>query len=303
MTASLPKISLIIITKNRDADLRACYESLQKMVAYPDEFILVDSSTNNLSKILTQQFSKSVSFPIRYIYEPRRGFPIARNRGLQTAKHNWIAFTDDDCVIDINFIRVMKRAIKKHPDAAAIAGESFSFQKTNLVSHVTTINENFWKSSVRIGDTISDLETLDNKNVVYNMSFFKSNSIRYDESRASFDGASDDCDLGMQIQQARGRGYYEKNMIVYHKNITNFYLYTKHLWQRTAAHKTYENKWGSYRNSVGLNEKKRPRLKPFVTNYIKSNNVSLLTGLALYALLAYTIILVKIIKKIIYRAL
>ena len=291
------KISLVIITKDRPADLAHCYESLNKLTVYPDEFILIDSSTNSKSRLLTKQLAIRLPCPVRYIHEPKRGFPVARNRGLRAAKYNWVAFTDDDCIVDKNFVRKMKQALKKHPHAVAIAGKSLSHNNRNLISHTISINENFWKSTVRVGDNIKDLETLDNKNVVYNISFLKKHNISYDESRTLFDGASDDCDLGMQIQRVGGLAYYEKNMIVYHKNLTDIFSYTKHLLQRSSAHKTYENKWRSYRVSAGLSHAGDKLLWPYFKKYIYSNKISFPAAVALSGLLLYTFILVRVVKN------
>ncbi len=291
-------ISLIIITKDRPKDLEECYRSLHAMTCHPNEFILIDSSSSDTTRSLTDRFSKTVPFPVHYIHEPRKGFPIARNTGLSKASYAWAAFTDDDCVVDPDFLCALKQAINKHAGAAAIAGESRSFYHNNLVSHVATFNENHWKSRVRKGDVILDLETLDNKNVAYNLVFLRNNGIAYDEKRTLFEGASDDCDLGMQIQQANGAAYYARNMLVLHKDLVTVSSYTARVMKRSSAHATYEQKWAAFRKRTGLTAIKEVRFASFFTAYIRTNNLSLFHAAALLFMLAYTSLLVRVVKLV-----
>lgn len=291
------KISLIIITKDRPEDLLQCYESIKNLDEFPDEFILIDSSRDVRSKHITTKFARHVPFPVRYIYEPRKGFPIARNRGLVAAKYDWTIFTDDDCVVDPQFVAAAKNMIHNHSAAAAIAGESRSYYPHNLISHAATFNENHWKSRARRGNQIIDLETLDNKNVAYNLHFFRKNHISYDEKRTLFDGASDDCDLGMQIQQNQGKAYYANRMIVFHKDLTTLYTYTQRVIKRSSAHATYEKKWHSFRSERKIQPSNNMRFLHFFQKYAAANNLSLVEQVGLISLLVYTAILVRCIKK------
>jgi len=290
------KVSLVIITKNRPTDLAHCYSFLKKLVVFPDEFILVDSSNNSKSRLLTKRLAAHVPFSVRYIQEPRLGFPVSRNRGLKAATHPWVAFTDDDCVIDPLWIRSLKHSITSHPRAAAIAGESSSLYPHNPISQAASFNEWIWKKKARNRNKILDLETLDNKNVVYSKAFLKKNGIKYDDKRAKeYFGACDDCDLGMQIQKAGGAAYYEPRAIVYHKDLASLVSFTRRYIERSFAYIDYENKWRSFRNTLQL----RPLHKgfmPLFKHYIKINNLNVSGSIMLFVLHAYS----YTIKKAVY---
>ena len=135
-----------------------------------------------------------------------------------------------------------------------------------------------------------------NKNVAYNLRFFKKHNIRYDESRTKYFGASDDCDLGMQIQQHGGGAYYDPSALVYHKDLLTFWSYTKRIISRSLAHATYENKWRAFRRTIRIPKKARSRFSSFFPGFIKENGLTVLQGVQLLALLVYTSIVVKTIK-------
>jgi glycosyltransferase involved in cell wall biosynthesis len=258
---------------------------------------LIDSSSNDETKKIISLLKKSSPFKLTYIYEPKNGFPIARNRGINAVKTQWVAFTDDDCVADSNWISELEKEINTHPLVAAFAGESKSFFKHNAFALAASINELNWKSSMRIGDTIKDFETLDNKNVVYNLAFLKKHHISYDETRANrYYGASDDCDLGMQIQKAKGIALYVSNAIIYHKDLTSISKYTNRLIDRSFAHITYENKWRSFRKNLKFPPHRRGKFLLLFKTFMHENNLSIYETISVFLVLVYTSIIVKSMK-------
>lgn len=290
MRPTSPNITLVIITKNRTLDLAKCYASLHSLSDPPDEFILVDSSTDSQTKKLTNEFAQHNLYPVRYIHESRLGYPIARNRGIKAAKCSWIMFTDDDCIVNSFWIKNMKRSIARHGHAAAIAGESKSLHPNNFVSQATMFSEWLWKNNARKGNEIWDLETLDNKNVAYNVQFLQKNHIKYDEGRSTYYfGACDDCDLGMQIQQRGGKAYYEPAAVVYHNDFTAITPFTTRFIERSLAYNAYRKKWQTYRNILQKNKEENPRFLVVFTSYCKQNGLTLLQIIVLFIMhMVYT---------------
>lgn len=292
-----PPLSISIITKNRPRDVSSCLSSIKHQTCAPGEFIIVDSSTDEKTKKIIQKFARTVRYPVHYIYEPRSGFPIARNLVLKKAKNQWVAFTDDDCIADPHWISTIIRSITKHPGAAAIAGESKSWYPNDIISLATMFNETHWKSKSRDKERILDLETLDNKNVAYNLTFFRKKNITYDESRAKlFFGASDDCDLGMQIQQHGGTAFYSPDSIVYHKDLKTLRSYTERFVMRSFAHATYENKWRSYRRTIHISKPGHMRFLPFFIRFVRNNKLQIYRSILLFLLLVYTSVLMRSMK-------
>jgi len=94
-----PKVSVVICSYNGSKTLDGCLRSLQKL-NYPDyEVILVnDGSTDSVPEIAAR-------YPfIRYHAQPNRGLSVARNTGMELAEGEIIAYTDDDCFAEEDWL-------------------------------------------------------------------------------------------------------------------------------------------------------------------------------------------------------
>lgn len=243
------KVSVVIVTKNRQNDLLECLGSLAAQTHKIDELIVVDNSSTDHTAQLVRNFSKAARFHIRYVLEKRSGYPTIYNRGLDEAAHDWVAFIDDDCIASLEWYSNVKKAIKAFPNFAAILGKSNTYYITSLFSQITAAKEYLWKSSVITDNVITDLEILDNKNIVYNLKYLKEKKIRFDESRVGWNnGASEDCDLGMQIEQSGGLAISVSNIEVLHKDPQNSTHYYRKLFSSLKSHQQYEKKWSTFRN-------------------------------------------------------
>ena len=80
------KLSVIIITKNEEANIRACLES----VAWADEIIVVDSGSSDATTEICREFGARV-----YVHD-WIGFGAQKNRALGYATHNWVFSIDAD---------------------------------------------------------------------------------------------------------------------------------------------------------------------------------------------------------------
>ena len=103
-------MSVIICTYNRCESLRQILQCLlfQDFDKFKYEIIVVDNnSTDNTREIVTEM-SKSSAVSIKYIFENRQGLCYARNTGIQYARGEIIAFTDDDVLLDKYFLPTIK---------------------------------------------------------------------------------------------------------------------------------------------------------------------------------------------------
>lgn len=90
----LPDISVVVITRDRRGWLERCLVGLAAQTRPAREVIVVDSSVDDASKFVTEDFPF-----VRYMRFPsgRRGMPAARNAGIRIARGDVVAFLDDDC--------------------------------------------------------------------------------------------------------------------------------------------------------------------------------------------------------------
>lgn len=112
-------ISIAICTHNRANILKL---TLQYIIDYWQEgieLLLIDNaSTDN-----TKEVFENINFKnARYIYEPKIGLSIARNRAIIEAQSNWIFFLDDDAKILLDTISKAIEFTNKYSDYGMIGG-------------------------------------------------------------------------------------------------------------------------------------------------------------------------------------
>jgi glycosyltransferase involved in cell wall biosynthesis len=88
-----PKVSVVIPTYNRAAQVRKGIESVLAQTVTDLEVIVVDDgSSDDTEKTLGQIFGDR----IRYYAQRNQGASVARNKGIEEARGEWIAFLDSD---------------------------------------------------------------------------------------------------------------------------------------------------------------------------------------------------------------
>lgn len=101
-----PRISVIICSRNRAAQLAKCLESISasEMLAAHAELVLIDNDSADETSQVMERYGKSAEFPVIMRQEPTPGLSRARNRGLQIARGELVVFTDDDCYMDGGYL-------------------------------------------------------------------------------------------------------------------------------------------------------------------------------------------------------
>ena len=104
-------ISVVVPTYNRAETLLRALESVVIQTVPVNEVIVVDDgSTDDTAKSVTDYFPN-----VRYIFQTRKGVSAARNRGILTAKSQWIAFLDSDDEWLPNKLAVQIQALTEQP--------------------------------------------------------------------------------------------------------------------------------------------------------------------------------------------
>ena len=119
--AALPPLSLTVAICTRDhPDLLArCLDSLRALsVHHSIEILVVDNAPPDGKTADVVR-----GYPaVRYTVEPRPGLDFARNHAWQQATTTWVAYLDDDVVVDAGWVRGFQTALAENPDAAALTG-------------------------------------------------------------------------------------------------------------------------------------------------------------------------------------
>jgi len=112
------RFSIVIPTYNRKDLLRRCLAAAMSQ-DYPDYEVIVmdDGSTDGTGEMVQREFPQ-----VRYIrQEPNRGPAAARNRGIEAATGEIVAFTDDDCVAPPEWLKT-HASYYADPSVGAVGG-------------------------------------------------------------------------------------------------------------------------------------------------------------------------------------
>jgi GT2 family glycosyltransferase len=106
-----PFFSVIIPTAGRPAQLAVCLESLA-CLDYPRdryEVIVVDDGNRTPLQRVVGSFSDRMDLTL--LTQPRSGPAAARNTGAKRARGTFLAFTDDDCIPNADWLRKLEERL------------------------------------------------------------------------------------------------------------------------------------------------------------------------------------------------
>lgn len=116
-----PTVTVAIPTRGRPHDLARCLQSLVA-VDYPSwDVLVVDQSDDPHTKQLCEGFTARLP-GFRYCHMTGKGASRARNLALQASSAEILAFLDDDCTVDVGWLRQVAEVLARHPSAAIVVG-------------------------------------------------------------------------------------------------------------------------------------------------------------------------------------
>jgi hypothetical protein len=112
---AMPLATVAVCTRDRPSDLRRCLDALMWLPDDGQEYVVIDNCpATDATKELIKNYPK-----VRYVREDVPGSSAARNRALREAKHEFVAFTDDDAAPDPNWLRSLLRNFRERPLSVA----------------------------------------------------------------------------------------------------------------------------------------------------------------------------------------
>ena len=118
-------VSVIVCTYNRSGSLLDTLDSLANMVVSKSvdwEVLVVDNNSTDDTKKITEAFIDRGNHHFRYLLEPVQGLSFARNRGINTSGGRILAFTDDDVLVDKNWLMKIIETIELY-NADCVGGK------------------------------------------------------------------------------------------------------------------------------------------------------------------------------------
>lgn len=114
-----PTISVIIPSWNGASRIGKTLDALQMQTADSDDFevIVIDNGSTDETRAVVSKYSK-----VRLLIEPEPGSYRARNKAISDAKGRFLLFTDDDCIPDIDWLKMALIRAERHGSFALIGG-------------------------------------------------------------------------------------------------------------------------------------------------------------------------------------
>ncbi|MCF1707511.1 glycosyltransferase [Tabrizicola sp. J26] len=122
--ARTPDLTVVVCTRNRADLLRRCLGSLIAMRdARLDHGPAVDLLVVDNAPPDDSTRNAVAEFPgVRYAVEPVPGLDFGRNRAIASTNRAWLAYVDDDAVVDRYWLDRLAEEIERCPDAGCFTG-------------------------------------------------------------------------------------------------------------------------------------------------------------------------------------
>jgi GT2 family glycosyltransferase len=220
-TTHSPKISVIVCTYNGTTTLRSCLESLQGLRYANFEVLLIDDgSTEDIASI-------AAAFPaVRYLRQEHAGLSAARNLGMKQAGGDILAYTDDDCLVDEDWLAYIAAGFDD-PQWVACGGPNIPPAPRNQAEAIVAAAPGA-PAHVMLND--AEAEHLPGCNLAIRKAALEA----IGGFREAYRTAGDDVDVCWRLREAGGRLRFMPGAMVWHHRRRSFSAYLRQ--QRGYGH-------------------------------------------------------------------
>ena len=139
------KISVIMLTYNREGLVARAIESVLNQTLTDFEYIIVDNGSNDRSGIIADEYAKKDS-RIRVIHRERGNIGSGRNTGLNAAIGEYIAFVDDDDWCELDFLAFLYHlAMDNDADVSICGAADKAFDEKFIMTAEESLIELMWR--------------------------------------------------------------------------------------------------------------------------------------------------------------
>jgi glycosyltransferase involved in cell wall biosynthesis len=123
-------VSAIICTRNRGDKIAAAAQSVLAC-EYPSfDLTIIDQSTDDLTREAVEKLSAGDD-RLRYVHSTEPGLSRAYNNGVRRTHGEILVFTDDDCLVDPDWIGLIVTAFEAEPDGDLLYGRVIAAGETD----------------------------------------------------------------------------------------------------------------------------------------------------------------------------
>jgi len=128
-----PFVSVIVGIRNEELFIEECIESLLRL-NYPSdhyEIIIVDGMSSDKTRDLVQKY------PVKLLLNDKKNVAAARNLGVENAIGDLVAFTDGDCKVDSQWLKILVCEMQNAPyDVVCFGGPNLIFETDPVFGRV-----------------------------------------------------------------------------------------------------------------------------------------------------------------------
>lgn len=130
------RVSAIVPSYNRRELLRECLGSMLSQTRPPDEIVVVDDgSTDGTQQMVAGEFPA-----VRCVRIDNGGVVVARIKGIEQARHDWIALCDSDDLWVPDYLAARLDLLRRHPGCLYSFG-NFRLQEAGCVAPATKFDD------------------------------------------------------------------------------------------------------------------------------------------------------------------
>jgi GT2 family glycosyltransferase len=151
-------VTVVVLTRNRRKLLEKCLETLMAQDCAPlaYEVVVLDDGSEDDTRVVVGVLTRRHA-NLRYVYQPHRGIPAARNRGLAEARGGLVAFVADDYEMAPDYVSTVRRLFEERPETKVVrfkvvsAGKGFSDRVGHMYYSFSVLQRLLPASADRLG--------------------------------------------------------------------------------------------------------------------------------------------------------
>ena len=184
------------------------------------ELIVVDNHSKDFTRQVVMSFQDACT-DLKYVFESRPGLSFARNKGIEEAEGDIVAFVDDDIYFHKNWLEEIIRIFRNRPEIDCVGGNSIPVME---IARPAWLRDNLLKlyGSTQSGESEKKMVFPEHpfgvnmafrKEVFQHVGMFNTDLGRIKNSLLS----NEEKEFFYRIHQSSLNTYYTPHAIVYHR--------------------------------------------------------------------------------------
>jgi glycosyltransferase involved in cell wall biosynthesis len=216
-------VTVVVTIKNEESNIGDLRDSLVVQEP-PIEVLVIDAASTDRSQEIVSSYMDEYPFIKLEIYDAQRG--ESRNRGIEMAEGELVAFTDGDCIANPFWIREIRKSLKDH-DIVGGRTIAMGYEAFKNLGRVEVYHKG-------VDITFPSCNLAYHKNILEEISGFDPRFVTAEDVDMNFRAV----ELGYKIVE-------NKNMVVYHKERSTIVAFYKQAFWNGFGRKQLTMKQGS----------------------------------------------------------